>query len=132
MDIDPPYLPSNSRQPHREPPQTPRTSSLSPLTSVINEFESSPLSNPPTTLSQREQSSSQRRGTNEDSSTFGGDENNAGLQEQSQDDLSPNTPQRKSRKNMVFARQSNGRFGSTKPGTVSSQSLVRRKKKKWI
>lgn len=140
MDIDPPYLPPHSRQAHREPPQTPRTSSLSPLTSVINEFESSPLSNPPTNLSQRdqrEQPSPQKRGTNEGSSSaFGGDERNTeGFQEYAlddQDDLSPNTPQRRSRKNMIFARQSNGRFGSTKPGTVSSQSLVRRKKKKWI
>ena len=132
MDVDPPYLPPHSRQPPRERPQTPHTSSVSPLTSVINEFESSPPSNSSTNLSQREQSSSWKRGTNEDSSAVGGDERYAeGLQEHTQSPV-PNTPQRRSRKNMIFARQSNGRFGSTKPGTVSSQSLVRRKKKKWI
>ncbi|KAF8456449.1 hypothetical protein BDZ91DRAFT_745620 [Kalaharituber pfeilii] len=47
-----------------------------------------------------------------------------------QQETSTSTPARKSRKNMVFARQSNGRFGRTKAG--ASKSMPARKKKKWI
>lgn len=138
MDIDPPQLPCLPIQERlNEAPQTPRTSSLSPLTSVVPEFDSSPLSNAPTQISQPGQSPTRHR---EASASSIAGENDGHLEDDDDDDEnstqqnSPNTTQRRSRKNMVFARQSNGRFGSNKAGgpVVNSGSIRRKKTKRWI
>jgi len=135
MDIDTPQLPLLlTQQSLQDAPQTPRTSSLSPLTSVVADFDSSPLSNPPTRLLQRDQSPSRYRGTSAGSLDTGTAEDDNEDEEGSiQNHSNPNTPQRRSRKNMVFARQSNGRFGSNKGGTVVASSSVKKKRsKRWI
>jgi len=135
MDIDTPQLPLlPTQQPLQDTPQTPRTSSLSPLTSVVPDFDSSPLSNPPTRLSQRDQSPPRYSGTSARSPNTGNAEDEHEDEEGSiQNHSNPNTPQRRSRKNMVFARQSNGRFGSNKGGAVVASSSVKKKRsKRWI
>ncbi|KAF8430465.1 hypothetical protein BGX38DRAFT_397488 [Terfezia claveryi] len=135
MDIDTPQLPSlPTQQSPEDIPQTPRTSSLSPLTSVVADFDSSPLSNPPTRLSQRDQSPSRYRRTSAGSHDTGKAEDYHEDEEGSiQNHSNPNTPHKRSRKNMVFARQSNGRFGSNKGGAVVASSSVKKKRsKRWI
>ena len=134
MDIDTPQLPFlPAQQSPQHTPQTPRTSSLSPLTSVVADFDSSPLSNPPTRLLQQDQSLSRYRDTSAGSLDTGIAEDGHEYEGSMQNHSNPNTPQRRSRKNMVFARQSNGRFGSNKGGVVVASSSVKKKRsKRWI
>ncbi|KAF8471873.1 hypothetical protein BDZ91DRAFT_716713 [Kalaharituber pfeilii] len=127
MDIDTPGLPALTVQSSHEDEasQPPRTPSLSPLTSVIADL--SPLSNPLTHL-EDQPPMQQSGGMDNDAVNGGGADCEVDVAQQ---ETSTSTPARKSRKNMVFARQSNGRFGSTKAGASTSMP-ARRKKKKWI